>query len=263
MRLSKLLIPSLLLILFFNTGILATNFYIDAIAGNDNNNGTSQTSAWKTLAKLDQSWDMIKAGDNVLLKRGSVFKPNSIPTGRNGIIVIPTNKMGSSSAYITIGSYGTGEKPIVSAENTSATINAFLTRSAAYFIIQDIEFRGRVYVYSDFNYIGNHHLKFLRLTLLNSKILVHHSYAEISPEVYKMSPLHNIEIGYCEIYNSPDGGINFKSSSEGNHWIHNNKIFNAKTTGINIGGGNNTIIEYNLVTGSGSHGAKFKLKREH
>src|SRR5664279_6113363 len=50
----------------------ATNYYISS-SGNDANNGTSTSTPWKTLNKLNSYFSSLKPGDNVLLNRGEIF----------------------------------------------------------------------------------------------------------------------------------------------------------------------------------------------
>ena len=67
--------------------------------GNDSNDGLSEKTAWKTLTKINESFEdgTIQDGDTILLKRGDIFRGNII-ISRNDIL---------------IGSYGdeTKEKP--------------------------------------------------------------------------------------------------------------------------------------------------------
>jgi parallel beta-helix repeat protein len=84
----------------------ATNYYLSE-SGNDANNGTSTSSPWKTLGKLNSFFSSLKPGDNVLLNRGDVFY---------GTIII--NKSGSSGSPITIGAYGSGANPVVTGFTT-------------------------------------------------------------------------------------------------------------------------------------------------
>jgi hypothetical protein len=69
-------------------------------AGSDSNSGTSGTAPWKTLSKASQA--VLKPGDTVSLRRGDTF------TG--GIV---TAQSGTSTAPITVNSYGTGNAPII------------------------------------------------------------------------------------------------------------------------------------------------------
>ena len=78
------------------------NYYIDSITGNDKNDGLSLSSAWRSLAKINEC--ILKPGDKVLLKRGSewtgYFAPHGIGTKQNPII---------------IDAYGRGAKPKINA----------------------------------------------------------------------------------------------------------------------------------------------------
>jgi len=78
----------------------ATTYYVDATSGSDSQNGTSPSTAWQTLSKVSSS--SFAPGDIVSFKRGEVFK---------GSLSFPSS--GNSSNYITIGAYGTGDKPIL------------------------------------------------------------------------------------------------------------------------------------------------------
>jgi parallel beta-helix repeat protein len=80
-------------------------FYISSSTGSDSNTGTSSSSPWKTLSKVNSQTFM--AGDGILFKRGDVWY---------GSLTISAS--GSSSAPITYGAYGSGEKPIISGFTT-------------------------------------------------------------------------------------------------------------------------------------------------
>ena len=97
-----------------NTAVSAqtgsTTYYIDATGGNDSNNGTSPSSAWKTVFKVNDF--EFNPGDSILFKRGDVWR---------GLLIVPSS--GDTDAYITFGAYGTGEKPLLlgSAEKNDAS----------------------------------------------------------------------------------------------------------------------------------------------
>jgi hypothetical protein len=78
-------------------------YYVDAVNGNDQANGTTQSAAWKTLKKVESVF--LQQGDKVLFKRGSVFK------GSLFLKIIP-----SSVSITRIGAYGEGDRPILDAE---------------------------------------------------------------------------------------------------------------------------------------------------
>ena len=46
----------------------SATYYVDAANGNDANNGTSELTTWKTIAKVNAS--RFKPGDQILFKRG-------------------------------------------------------------------------------------------------------------------------------------------------------------------------------------------------
>src|ERR1035438_7407924 len=84
----------------------ATDYYV-AANGSDANNGTSTSTPWKTLSKLNSFFSSLKPGDNVYFNRGDDFY---------GAIIV--NKSGSSSSPITISAYGSGADPVVTGFTT-------------------------------------------------------------------------------------------------------------------------------------------------
>lgn len=74
--------------------------YFVSDAGDDNSNGTSPATAWKSLAKVNAA--TLEPGDSVSFRRGDVW------TG--GLFV---NSSGSDKAAITLNSYGSGNLPTI------------------------------------------------------------------------------------------------------------------------------------------------------
>lgn len=77
----------------------ATTYYVSP-SGDDNNPGTSQSEAWKTIAKVN-SMSFIP-GDSILFERGGVW---------NETLVISSS--GFEENPIVFGTYGSGEKPTI------------------------------------------------------------------------------------------------------------------------------------------------------
>ncbi|MHC4132692.1 MAG: polysaccharide lyase domain-containing protein [Planctomycetota bacterium] len=75
-----------------------TDYYIDSVGGNDNNNGTSESTPWETLSKVSST--TFSAGDNIYFKRGSNY---------SGCATINGN--GTAGNPITVGAYGNGNAP--------------------------------------------------------------------------------------------------------------------------------------------------------
>ncbi len=106
MHLSKNLVLKrvsvVLILVTFTTIVNATDYYISS-SGNDNNNGLSTSSPWKTLNKVNTVFSSLKPGDRILFKRADLFY---------GTIRITAS--GLSGYPITIESYGTGGMPVIS-----------------------------------------------------------------------------------------------------------------------------------------------------
>ncbi len=90
----------------------ATNYYFSASSGSDSYTVTqaqSQSTPWKTIAKLNSYMASIKPGDSILFKSGDTFTiPEGINTG--GLLVTVS---GTSTQPIVISSYGSGALPII------------------------------------------------------------------------------------------------------------------------------------------------------
>ncbi len=99
----KLIALKKLLTILFSTvcfSASATTYYVSA-NGNDANNGTSTSTPWQTINKLN-SFKGFGPGDNVYFRSGDTFY--------GGIIV--------SNSGITYGSYGSGNQPIITGFTT-------------------------------------------------------------------------------------------------------------------------------------------------
>jgi len=75
-------------------------YYIDATNGNDLNDGLSEVSAWKTIAKVNAQ--SFSPGDSILFKRGEIWREQ---------LVVPSS--GSAGNPITFSAYGSGSKPAI------------------------------------------------------------------------------------------------------------------------------------------------------
>jgi len=80
----------------------ATVYYVSSASGNDSNNGTSQSTPWRTIDRVNQSTYAIVPGDQVLFQRGGVYR---------GEIIWGVS--GTASAPVVYGAYGTGVDPVI------------------------------------------------------------------------------------------------------------------------------------------------------
>ena len=79
----------------------ASDYYVSSREGNDDNNGLSASSAWKSLLKVTL-FRKFQPGDRILLKAGESFE---------GPLKLAND--GNEFNPITVGRYGTGANPIV------------------------------------------------------------------------------------------------------------------------------------------------------
>lgn len=83
----------------------AATYYIDVTSGNDNNIGTSETQAWKTLSKVSSY--TFQAGDVIAFKKDQTFQGE-----------LDVKGSGTIDSPITFTSYGTGDNPILTNNGT-------------------------------------------------------------------------------------------------------------------------------------------------
>jgi hypothetical protein len=109
-----------------------TTYFVDDIAGNDRNEGTSLQSAFLTIARINTL--ALNPGDSLLFRRGGQWTGNLVPKGS-----------GQEKKRIVIGAYGNGPAPVLDAkgdvnagEIASYTIRLF---NQEYFEIRDLKIR--------------------------------------------------------------------------------------------------------------------------
>lgn len=101
--------PPLLLVvvaLLLGSRATAATYYVSP-SGSDANNGTTQATAWRTVARVQQSSSTFQPGDQILFERGSSYPGQ-----------FTLNASGSSSQPIVIGAYGSGALPEISGAST-------------------------------------------------------------------------------------------------------------------------------------------------
>src|SRR5688572_13432041 len=104
---------------------VGTTYYIDCAAGNDSNNGTSTTTPWRTITKVNTT--TFTAGDSILFKRATTCA---------GSLVFQSQ--GTSSARITIGAYGTGAQPAIDGTGHERAVKLV---NPSYVTLQDLEIK--------------------------------------------------------------------------------------------------------------------------
>jgi hypothetical protein len=95
--------------LFISTVAFAQHYYVDAVTGNDRNNGLSPAKAWKTLAKVSRF--QFKPGSVIAFKSGQCFM---------GILNISSS--GQAGKPIVYTTYGGDEPAIIDGNGDSAAV---------------------------------------------------------------------------------------------------------------------------------------------
>lgn len=80
--------------------VSAADYYVDATGGNDTNNGTSTSTPWQTITKVNST--VLQPGDNVYFKRGETFDGK-----------LDIRESGSSGNPITFSAYDSGANPVI------------------------------------------------------------------------------------------------------------------------------------------------------
>ena len=184
----------------------ATTYYVDAINGNDSNNGLSPSSAWQSINKVNNF--SFASGDVISFKRGEIF---------TGYTLTPP------ISNLTFNAYGVGNKPVINGQNNlitcfrgdnrdhttvnsivfyNGTQNCFGATNANYLTIDSCEFDGNFHV--------------------NQTAFITSFYAHISYSIFKNAasssyPYPNgLYLGgggyqiveYCQFLNNADNGLN-------------------------------------------------------
>ena len=105
-----------------------TIYYVDQTTGNDENNGTSEDTPWKTLDKVNNT--VFQPGDQILLKCGETWTEQLAPKGS-----------GTNEAPIILSSYGTGDRPRINPTGGVSGLNggAVLLYNQQYWEISNLE----------------------------------------------------------------------------------------------------------------------------
>ena len=78
----------------------STTYYVDATGGDDTKDGQSPSTAWKTLKKVRNI--AFSPGDSILFERGEIWQGEYLSIYDSGV----------EGNHITLGAYGTGNRPI-------------------------------------------------------------------------------------------------------------------------------------------------------
>ncbi len=102
-----------------------TVYYIDSVSGDDSSSGTSESSAWKTVANIDGN--KLSYGDKILFKRGGVYEVTNLTITSSGSVEEP----------IVISSYGEGKNARLNTNERAEILHLY---DCSYVTVSELEF---------------------------------------------------------------------------------------------------------------------------
>ena len=212
----KIKLPYVLgLLLFLSTFLLpniieAATYYVST-TGDDNNNGLSEATPFRTFTKINSV--SLSPGDNVLLKRGDLFEETT---------TLAANTNGTLESRITDGAYGTGVNPQISNNTTHAIEIRYSYITFDSIDVLDAASNG-FHIYGT---ITNPIISNLSITnanngiyLLQTAVNLEITNVKISNSgrgIYILGPVSDLEITDTEIFSNSNNGIDIYSSTTTN-----------------------------------------------
>ena len=250
----KIKIYTFCLAFLISSSLLAKTYYVNATIGDDNNSGTSETKAWKTLWKVNQQ--VFKPGDKILFAAGTSF-----------LGTLKFKGSGKKGKPILVDRYGKGGNPIINGLGWSEA--TLLLYNVEYWEVRNLEItnqgkepkakRRGVIVRAE-NFGDCHHIILEGLEIHNvngvlekkkgggSGILWENKGAIVKTRFIDLQILNNY-IHHCE-----RNAINSRGNSKRTEWhpsigvvVRGNLIENVPGDGIVPIGCDGAIIEYNVI----------------
>ncbi|MBK7380986.1 MAG: T9SS type A sorting domain-containing protein [Ignavibacteriales bacterium] len=217
-----------------------TNYYISSSLGNDDNNGLSPDSAFRSLTRINilAESGIFQGGDSILFMRGDEWKGEFLVFGEDA--------NGDYDDPITLSSFGYGAKPIFNGENEfsefDSSISIGITISSPNFVISNIEIMNyskdgihadvgsgkilnlvvdSVFIHNTgstyFTYVYGIYTEGKNAKILNSFIT-----ETYNDGIFMLGA--NCELGYSRIINAGSGprGDALQLKYADNFWVHDN-----------------------------------------
>lgn len=213
-----------------------TVYYVDAVDGDDSNSGTTESSAWRTLNKVNATTFL--PGDTILFKAGGVWKGTLYPKGS-----------GADGSPIKIDKYGSGPKPLIAGNGASAAVYFY---SQEYWEVRNLEITNYADTQGERRGI---HVAGSSGGWNNPKVYRHF--------VFEHLDIHSVK-GSLSMDYAHNGGIIIWDPS----WnyivtdvtIKNNKIYSLDSVGVYLNGGSkgfsfNNRVADNVMYDIGGDGA--------
>lgn len=209
----------------------AVDYYVDPARGNDNQNGTSENSAFRSLSRLNNV--TLRPGDNVFLREGIYRNP-----GQTLMII---DESGLPDQWITIQNYP-NEKPVLEFDSWTGID---LINGASYIKLKGLSIKGaksKITLEEALNQPGScaNNQEGNAVGLYNGTgiLAVGPNLKWSNPATRRNEVPHHITIEDCEVFDCTSSGMAFQQADY--ITIKNNKVYyNAwytlyGTSGINL-----------------------------
>ncbi len=230
---------------------LMSTYYVST-SGSDSNSGTSSSSPWKSIAKVNTV--NLNPGDSVLFKGGDTF---------DGTLNVGSGDTGSSSSPVTFSSYS-GQATINSGKSNGALVN-----NCTNVVFNDLKFTGTSAgsgTQSGITFQGYTNNYYYSGDKVENCNISGYYYAGILLEGgYTNGGLTGVVLTNNSVYNNVNSGIDSVGSaatSLENITVSYNQVYNnygdghsaATGNGIELGDVTNAMVEYNVAYLNGSTG---------
>jgi len=263
--------------------VRAVNYYVNATGGDDNHNGQSDVTAWRTISKVNNY--SFQAGDDVYLKCGGTWTEEYLRVDWAGTsgnrVVIGAYYMDEGSEIIGV----SGNKPVIDGGTHSTSTLPEQPSGGTYYGLVHVGYRDYITVqnisakdsrgcgvyfgYSDYGIAENCDVDWIRssgITFIKSacgqaigctahNVGIGHKYFGDSNWGYAIGGIayanssSNLIVKNCLVYECWCEGIGLYGTVD-NCVVENNLIYDAQKYGIYLDAAQGNIIRYNLVYGS-------------
>lgn len=219
--------------------LIGTTYYVDP-NGNDNNAGTSTTTAWKTLEKVNAT--TFGPGDRILFKSGGVWTGSLQPKGS-----------GAPGGLIAIDKYDGDARPVINGGGPSNDFSTVLLKDQSYWEINNLEVTNTTPQGPTYRLTGiraqcprNTNTPFANISIkncyihdVNSAVVGSPNYSKFQGGIIVDGRFDTVLIQNCHISNCSMEGIHTASADDfayraKNIIIENNRIENMEGDGIVI-----------------------------
>lgn len=232
-----------LFVIFNLSPLFATNYYVDAVNGNNTNTGLSETTA---LASIQNAANLTNPGDNVFIMNGTYTEVNGNSKGHQCVLTI-TRSGSESGGYITYKNYP-GHKPKLSALNC---VWGCVEIYASYIKFQGMELEGTNSSIT-YDYAKSVFDEYLAGARDWTKI------GKVNINGLVVNGVDHVYVTNCTVRDFSGGGINFERVDYA--FIENNTVYNNAWYMMYAGSGislfhsrdvdNNTTDYKNFVRGN-------------